>query len=211
MYDHVEVYLDESGDLGFSTRGTKHFVIVALALPEPEGLARIVKRISRRHFFSFEKSIEFKFNKSSERAKRLLLDGIARTGCSISWGGIVKENTPMRLRDNKNELYGYLCSRTTSELTRRIQSRSIRIVLDRRSGNRSVRKDLEEHLALAVVDHHLGHFRPRIEFSHLDSMACEGIQATDFVAGAVFQGLERSNLSYLERVKGRVVHGELFW
>lgn len=186
-------------------------MVVALALPEPEELVRVVKRISRRHFLRFEKSIEFKFNRSSEHARRLILDGIASTESAISWGGILKENTPRQLRDDKNELYGYLCSRATSALTRNIQSRSIHIVLDRRSSNRSIRRNLEAQLARAVLAYHPGHFSPEIRESHLDSMACEGIQAADFVAGAVFQGLERSNLTYLDRIRGRVVHGELYW
>lgn len=211
MHKHVDVYLDESGDLGFSPRSTRYFVVVALAIPEPEELARIVKRISRRHFLRFERSIEFKFNRSSERTRRLILDGIASTGASVSWGGILKENTPRRLRDDKNELYGYLCSRATSALTRNIRSRSVHIVLDRRSSNRSIRRDLEAQLARAVVAYHPGHFSPEIRVSHLDSMACEGIQAADFVAGAVFQGLERSNMAYLDRIRLRVIRGELYW
>lgn len=211
MHKHVEVYIDESGDLGFSARSTRYFVVAALALPEPDGMTRVVKRIRRRHFLRFERSMEFKFNRSSESARRLLLDGIASTVPSISWGGIVKENTPKALRDDKNALYGHLCCRTAMELTRNLRSRSIRIVLDRRSGNRSVRRNLEVSLERAVVSRHPGHFPPEVVISHTDSMACGGLQAADFVAGAVFQELERSNPTYLDRIRGSVVHGELYW
>ena len=64
LYDRVDVYLDESGDLGFSARSTRYFVVAALALPEPDGMTRVVKRIRRRHFLRFERSMELKLNGS---------------------------------------------------------------------------------------------------------------------------------------------------
>jgi hypothetical protein len=211
LYDQVDVYLDESGDLGFSASSSRHFVVVALASHEPIELARLVKRIRQRRFPSRLKTMEFKFRSSPESVRRLFCRGIARTNAKIAWGGINKSNTASTWQNDKNELYVHVCSRTLSELTRHIHTKSIHVILDKWSSNRTVRRHLEEYLGETVRCRHTGYFAPSLEISHLNSADSVGIQVADFVAGAVFQSLERSNQVYIDLIGERIVHGALYW
>ena len=43
MYRHVDVYLDESGDLGSSPGASEHFIVVALVVFQDERLARLTR------------------------------------------------------------------------------------------------------------------------------------------------------------------------
>ena len=211
MYDHIEVYLDESGDLGFSASSSRHFVVVALASREPIELARLVKRIRQRRFPSRLKAMEFKFRSSPESVRRLFCCGIARTSAQIAWGGIDKPNTASTWQNDKSELYTHVCSRTLSELTSHLHTKSIHVVLDKWSSSRTVRRHLEEYLGETVRSSHMGYLAPSMEISHLDSIDSVGIQVADFVAGAVFQSLERSNQVYIDLIGERIVHGGLYW
>jgi hypothetical protein len=211
MHRHVEVYLDESGDLGFSPRSSRHFVMVAVACREPRKLRRMMWNVQKRKSPRTVTPIEFKFSSSPEAVRRHVLAGIARADVQISWCSAVKSNIPDRLRHDKTSLYLGMCSSALSDLSRAVHARSVHIVVDRMSNSRTIRGRLDDVVVQTLNDHHSGYFAPRIVVSHLDSAGSAGIQVADFVAGAVFQGLERPHTSYLDLISGNVVSGRRRW
>lgn len=72
-------------------------------------------------------------------------------------------------------------------------------------------RSLAIRLANEVETHHFGHFPPTVEVSLVDSKRSEGLQVVDYIAGAVFQSVERGKSSYLRIIERRVVHGEVYW
>jgi len=211
LHRRVEVYIDESGDLGFSPSSSEHFVIVALASPEPNELARVLRRVRRRVYAADSKNPEFKFRSSPERVRKAILNGVAGTRTRIVWGGIMKRNTPADLRRDKSSLYLLMCSRALTELTRWTHARSVHIVLDKCSSNRTMRATLGWHLREIASFNHTGYFAPSVVVSHLDSANSSGIQVADIVAGAVYRSLERSDSAYLDLISDNIVHGRLYW
>lgn len=211
MHERVDVYLDESGDLGFSDRSSRYFVIVALASLDSKELARVLKRVRRRLYSRGTKIPEFKFSSSPEHARRLVLRGVAGTSARVAWGGIKKQNTSSELRSDKKELYLCVCSSVLSELMRRTHARWAHIVLDKWSSDRTLRRHFEDHLRDVMGRHHLGYFAPSVSVSHLDSANSAGIQVADIVAGAIFQSLEHSDTTYLDTISHNIVYGELYW
>ncbi len=209
MHGHVDVYLDESGDLGFSSASSRHFVVVALASPEPKELTRILRRVRRRLYSFGTRTPEFKFKSSPEHVRKLVLSGVAGTSIQVAWTGIAKRDVPAELRRDKNELYLRVCSMALAELMRQTHARRAHIVLEKWSSNRTVRRHFEGHLREVVSGHHCGYFAPSITISHLDSANSAGIQIADIVAGSVFRSVEHSDGSYLSIIAHNVVHGEL--
>jgi hypothetical protein len=211
LYDHVEAYIDESGDLGFSPRSSKHLVIAAVATTEPRMLSRVVRRTRRKLGTKDGGLTELKFNGNRPLLRRSLLEGLAATDSWIVWGAVVKSNTPLRLKADKNELYRYLVRRVVSDLSRRTFAKEIQVLIDRRSTEPMARRLLENRVESDITSHHAGLFPPAIRVGHQDSANSEGLQVADHVAGAVFQGLERSDGSYLAIIADKVVHGEVYW
>lgn len=209
MYDHVDVYLDESGDLGFSLPSSRHFVVVALASPEPKELSRVLKRARRRLYSSGSMTPEFKFKSSPEHVRRLILRGVAGTSTRVAWSGIAKHNVLAELGEDKDELYLRICSNALAGLVSRTHAKRVHIVLDKRSGRRSLRRHFEEHLLDVVGSYHGGYFAPSTSVSHMDSVNSAGVQVADIVAGAVFRSLEHSDNSYLSLITGNIVYGRL--
>ncbi len=208
MHRRVEVFLDESGDLGFSNRSSRHFVVVALASTQPRELSRLLKKVRRRVHPLGMKAAEFRFSSSPDRVRRTLLVGQSKTSSRITWSAIAKADTLPADRGDKRGIYLQLSSTALSELMRRTHDREVRIILDKWSSNRSVRADLGRHLKDVATTCHGGHFAPSVTISYLDSVNSAGIQLADVVAGAVFRSLEHSDNSYLNHVKNMIVHGE---
>jgi len=211
LHGHVDVYLDESGDLGFSSRSPEHFVIVALATAEPYKLVRIVRKAHRKFSLVDGAGSEFKFNRSRGPLRRFLLDGIVKTDSWLVWGSIAKSRIPPRLRSDKEELWQHIAARTVAELSRRTHTETMHIIVDRRSLTKIVRHRLSERLRWEVEMNHGGFFPPCVTVSHIDSTMSAGLQIADHVAGAVFLSLERGDPSYVRQIEGKITHGEMYW
>ena len=211
MHGHVEVFIDESGDLGFSTRSSKHLVIAALATAEPHRLARIVRRAHKRFSLADGPGSEFKFNRSGERLRRFFLESISRTDSWIVWGAATKSGASQRSMAEKDALWQYTAARTIAELSKRTLVKRIHLVADRRSLTKVARRRVTERLQWEIRRHHAGSFPPCVTVSHVDSACSAGLQVADCVAGAVFLSLERGNHSYLREIEEKVLHGEVYW
>ncbi len=209
MCGYVEVYMDESGDLGFSLSSSRHFVVVALASPEPKELSRVLRRTRRRLYSSDKMTPEFKFKSSPEHVRKLILRDVAGTSTRVAWSGIAKHSALAELGEDKDELYLHSCSSALAELMSRTHAKRVHIVLDKRSSGRSLRRHFEEHLLGVVRSNHRGYFAPSTSVSHMDSVNSAGVQVADIVAGAVFRSLERSDNSYLNLITGNIVYGGL--
>jgi hypothetical protein len=207
MHRHVELYLDESGDLGFSSRSPEHFVIVALATAEPHKLVRTVRKAHRKFSLVDGAGPEFKFNRGREPLRRFLLDGVVKTNSWFAWGSIEKSRVPPWRRSDKEGLWQHAAARTVAELSRSTHTRVTHIHVDRRTLTRIVRDRLSERLRWEVERNHGGHFPPRVTVSHIDSATSAGLQIADHIAGAVFLSLERGDSSYLRRTEGKCVCG----
>jgi len=106
----LKIYLDESGDLGLgSEKGSKYFVVAALATYSPEKLSRLVKNANRGFSRERKGAIEFSFRHESERIRKYLLEGIARSDCWIAWEAIKKERNAPVLSGDWHEIYDEMC------------------------------------------------------------------------------------------------------
>jgi hypothetical protein len=209
MHRTIHMFVDESGDLGLSLSSSKHLVVAALATAEPRLLARIARRSRRR--YGLEGVGELKFNKDGDRLRRAVLESIGDTDSFIAWGAVIKANAPRDLKGDPNGLYQYLVRRTVSDLSMTIHAKRVRVLIDRRSTEPTVRRALEGRIASDVAMNHAGYLPPAVVVGHMDSVNSEGLQIADYVAGAVFQRLEREDGSYLRPIVDRVVRGRTYW
>jgi len=210
MYRHVEVYLDESGDLGSSLGSSRYIVVAALATQEPHEFKRIVRSARGRLRARDRRMAELKFNKSPDRLRRLLLADVARTSAMIVWCGLEKQGLSHISKPERERLLHSMSGSVVSEVARRMRTRSIAVIVDKRWSKETQRADFNRCIERNALVHHSGHFPPAVKVSHFDSMACDGLQVVDFVVGAVFRSLERADGSYLGIISRNVVHGELW-
>jgi hypothetical protein len=102
-----------------------------------------------------------------------------------------------------------LSERCVAGVSRTVHVSSMNIIVDKRWSKEKTRDVYDRAVTSAAIEHHPGVFPPAIRVSHMDSEATPGLQAADFVAGAVFQSVERGNDFYLKLIQSRVVESEL--
>ncbi len=209
MHRHVEVYIDESGDLGFSRGGTEHFLVAALVVPKGTPLAMATNKCRRRFRSSLKGNPEIKFNRCGAPVRRFMLEATSNIDSAVVWSGVRKSLIPARLRPDKDGIWRRVACLAVSEVSRTIRARSMDVIIDRRSIKKVARRTMESGLKDAVIGRHAGIFPPDVRVSHIDSFSSPGLQLVDHIAGAVFQHLERGDSSYLEIVKERIVRGGL--
>ena len=74
----MHIYLDESGNLGYSEKSSKYFLIALLVTKNHKSIDNCIKRIRQRKLKKKFKEIpELKFNNSDEIIKKLILKCIA--------------------------------------------------------------------------------------------------------------------------------------
>jgi len=90
MHRRVNVYLDESGDLGSSPRSTRHMVVAALAVDDVRPVERALKSVRRLLGSEGYPMVEMKFRKSSCRLRRRFLEELSRANPRIAWCALDK-------------------------------------------------------------------------------------------------------------------------
>lgn len=209
LYNKLEIFLDECGDLGIEKgRSSKYLVIAATALPETESFIRIIKRAHGKLGVRGKHSVEFKFNTSSLPIKEFFLESIAEVDCWIVWIAIEKQKFKNQLLSAKDEVYLDACMKVISNILRYSPSRSLDIVVDRRSNKKSERNVFDTCAKSIVSSNHAGYFEPRLRISHFESWKSEGLQVHDFIVGSIFQKIERNNPFYYGLIEKKVVFGQ---
>jgi len=204
MHRHVEVYLDESGDLGFSKGSSRHFIVAALVVDGDVNIARIVNKCHRRFGSSLSGNPELKFNRSPDRVRKFILSAVSATGAGIAWSGIRKSNLGESRMIDREAVWRMVAARTVSGASSRISTKSMHIVVDRRSIRKVAMESLDSSIQVAVKRHYMGQFEPELRISHVSSASFPGLQLVDNIAGAVFQRLERGKERYMELIENNI-------
>jgi hypothetical protein len=207
MHRLVEVYIDESGDLGFSASSTEHLVVVALATSTPHELSRIVRKARRRFRRSGCTNSEFKFNGSRRPMRQFFLEQLARTGSWIVWSSVLKSEFARETSASGDSLWLKTACGTVSRMVQLTDAKRIHLKVDRYSTRPNINRALAETLKDVAVRHHAGYFPPDVVVFPVDSLSSEGLQVADYVAGAVFHSVERGDPSYLGIIEEIVLRG----
>jgi len=200
----VDIYVDESGDLGFSwPRSSKYLIVAMLATSDSRQLHRIMKRARSRFRDSRYPGGEFKFNRESDVVRVFFMEALGKADCAITWTAVDKTK-PRRRFTRGSDLYDLACEETLRQMSRVLEAGSIDMIMDCRRSKIRQRRNLEFLMNRVLMSNHPGHFPPELTIRHLDSESCVGLQIHDFVVGSVFQSVERMNERYLRIIEGRV-------
>jgi len=105
------VYIDESGNLGFSLKSTQFFVVAYLTLEHPfemgKAMKRQLKRLHKRRKYARGYN-ELKYSESRDAVKQKVLRKICQ--CDVKIGFVVLEKAKVvpQLKENPTILYNYL-------------------------------------------------------------------------------------------------------
>ncbi len=182
----VYIIIDETGDLGFSSKGSKYFIISAIVFNDDKTynkLNRIPKKVRQRNLKkSLKKASELKFSNSSLLIRKQFLERAAKLPIKIYAIVVKKENVPEDLKINIFVLYNYLFKLLLEEVFRIIPKKSkIKICLDKFMSSKQI-DFFENYIRTTFFDFFqtLSDIVIVQEFSHNKPV----LQVADFVCGA---------------------------
>lgn len=210
----MDVFIDESGDLGFGPRATKNFIVAYVVVPNPvlvrSQLSKLLRKLHKDRVYSGD---ELKFSKSSKKARLKVLDKVV----GFDWSGglivINKSKVKEHLKSKPNILYNYLIVHNVIKDTMidLKGSEDLCLHLDR-SLSRSNREAFDEYArnkAEWVWNVELarspGLKANQVRLVHDNSQSDCCIQLADFVSGSAFQFYEKGDEEYYSLIKEKIV------
>lgn len=180
------IYIDESGDLGFSEKGSKDFIISAVVINDEEThkkFRRIPKKIRQRKLKkSLKKQSELKFSNSSVLIREQFLTRAAKLPIKVYVLIIKKEYTQEKLKNYLDILYNYLIKILLEKAFTGINNHDkLTICLDKCMSQKQ-RDNFEAYIKTEFL--FLFQKLPDVKISHELSHHRPSLQVTDFICGA---------------------------
>ena len=203
----MHIYIDESGDMGFTGRSSPYFVLVALVVHDPLSIRRCFARIRRTKLKKKYRELpEFKFNNSSAEIKRRILSCIASADVEICFCVLRKKQVRQHLRTEHQIVYNYLTGVLISTIIGKYHpDDEIEITVDK-SLNGIQREAFNQYLVFKTMEKNPVNAPPlpAISIDHADSASEPCIQAVDFVAGALHYQYREDDDTYRRIIDGKI-------
>lgn len=199
------VFIDESGDLGFTENSTKYYIIASVETRNLLGLDRVIKKV-RKTLGKKKKNIpEFKFARSDDVIRERFLKRAVEEDLLFSAIVLQKQMVYDYLRDKKDKLHNYLAGFIAESLSYEYSNeKEFKIIVDKFIMSKEKRNEFNWYLKYRLLNSYGQSNPPKIEITHEDSQQHPGLQIADFVAGAVFQYYERGRDEFYEIVKPKL-------
>ena len=189
------MYIDESGDLGFSKNSSKVLVISALLVEDSKDLDRIIKNMRRNKFRRELKAVtEIKANNSSPDLRKHMIYRLNRLPRAANFNiTFLKERlTSEYLLNHKDKLYNFVAGKLAVNIN--LYDCDLEIRIDKSKGKQLLRDDFNQYFEqLLRKDSDIG----RLNIHHSYSHSFSGLQFADLLAWSVYQKEERDNPEYV--------------
>lgn len=203
------IFLDESGELGFSKKSSRYFIITLLVcdFKEEQKIRRIPKKVRRKVLNKkLKKSSELKGSNSSDRVRKEFLTRVAKTNSEIFAIVLDKHKVYDYLKSEKHKLYNYICNIILNECS--LDSKKVDLIVDRSKSKRALRDDFDNYIRFKLKSKIN---ECKINILHESSRNDEGLQVVDFISWALFRKYEfRENYFYNLIKENIVTEKELF-
>ena len=204
----MDLYIDESGDLGVTPRSSGYFVIAAAVIRDPVHVRKCFAKI-RKHKLKrrFREIPEFKFNNSSHEIKRRVLECIAESDIDIWYALLRKNQLHEKLRNKPHIVYNYLVASLIAKIFLWYEPRNAFNVIVDKCLNGIHREDFDHYVGFKMLEQSEGdlEFPDYMTISHVDSRQEPCIQAADFISGAVYRKYQMDDAKYYAIIEEKCV------
>jgi len=202
----MEVYIDESGDLGFGNKASKYFIMVALIVRNHKQIKRCIIKIRKQKLpKKYKKIDELKWHNSSKTIKRRIIECISNTENDVAYAVLRKYQVKKELRDKPQIIYNYLCGSLLSKIIMSYKIKGTVDVIVDKSLHGLRRENFDQYITWrTLMADHEGNLRikpPNI--IHRDSKQDFCIQAVDFIAGAIHYRYRENDNFYYKLIEPR--------
>ena len=216
--------MDESGDLGFTGKSSRVFTLVGILTYSPVEVENCIKRTRKRKLAKDNRRSgvgEIKFHQSSHEVREYVLKLLGNRAIQIAYAAVLwKDRVNPALRQNPDKLYHYLILQVVRKLLTKTRGEDVELVVDRsmygeelEDFNAYLKSDAYRKVLEMTGDSIV--LKPAtlpVQIRHESSNSSNGLQAADFVAGAVFHYFrnERQDDRYYRLISNRIIGEYLF-
>ncbi len=207
----ADIFLDESGDLGFSSKSSKWFILTIVLTNNHRAVEKCVKKVHRGLKKKYKKVGELHAYHSDAITKKRMLRLLSEVEdieifCII----LNKKKVYVDLRKQKNYLYNYtaniLLERLHNKKTLKVDDK-IKIVIDQRETNKFLKENFENYLKNNLIKRGNNSFEIKIRPSYTEKC----LQAADFISWAIFRKYEMNDYEYYEIIKNKILEENLLY
>jgi Protein of unknown function (DUF3800) len=201
----LEIFVDESGDLGFGPRASLHYVI-AYVIPASAHRARAdIARVARRLKTSGIKIGEFKHSHDSVTARNAVFGAMASIEFAAGVVAVDKAAVKAELKGNKAVLNNFLIANYVASSVLSYEPEHVTMIMDQ-SMSKEAREHFDEYFKRKISYRSMQKsvVEPVVEIHHENSNNDRCIQMADYIAGACFLWFERGNRSEYSRILGKI-------
>ena len=103
------IFLDESGELGFSKESSRYFLVTLLCTSEPNRIRKVVRQIKKVLGKKWKKIPELKANNSNYEIRKRMLEKLAKEAIDINYILVNKSKIKDNLREQKHKIFNWVC------------------------------------------------------------------------------------------------------
>lgn len=187
------IFLDESGNLGFTEKSGKYFIVAALCVHEEKLVDRCIKN-ARKGLTKKYKKNELKFSNSSDKNRRRVLKCIAHRDVSISYLALNKDWVHPHLR-NPPVIHNYMMAQLLSNILYDVPIIRTNVIIDKFLHDKNV-DGFNSYMDIKSS--------VKMNINHVSSDGNNGIQAVDFIAGAIHRKYRNDDNSFYKLIKDKI-------
>jgi hypothetical protein len=213
------VFVDESGNLGFTDKSAKFFIVAYIVCESPlkvrTAMRRALKVLQQDKKYHYSEN-ELKFSHMNQKSREYVLQKISECDLSVNTVVVEKAKINPNLRNDIPKLYNYLVVHNIvlSFLPQLISNKKIDITFDKTLSKKRVEdfNDYVKKKASFLLNEKNTKFEPAVLLlSHVNSISEPCLQAADAVAGAYFQKYENKNNIYVDIITDKVGSFNYLW
>jgi len=205
------VFLDESGDLGFSNKSSRWFILTMAFTNNHRKIEKCIKKVHRNLKKKYKQVAELHaYHTDAITRKRILQLLSEAEDLKILCIILNKKKVHIDLQNQKNYLYNY----TANILLDRLSNKKIyntgdkiRVCIDQRETNKFLKENFKNYLNSNLVKKENNDFEVKIR----PSQAEKCLQAVDFISWAIFRKYEKNDYEYYEIIKNKVIEENLLF
>jgi hypothetical protein len=205
------IFLDESGDLGFSENSSKWFLFTMAVIDDPRKLEHVIKKIrktlNKKHK---RKHSELHSYHVDTITRKRVLKALVELDISVVTIILNKEKVYIGLKDQKNHLYNYTANILLDRFinTNLIDDEhNLILVVDRKYTKKNLQNNFIAYITKAMQKRRKGGFTMSLAASHDE----KGLQAVDFISWAIFRKYEQGDYEYYEIIKEKIIDERLLF
>jgi hypothetical protein len=199
------LFIDESGDLGFSEGSSRWFVFTVVLVRNKRQLEKVIRKVRKGLKKKYRYVHELHAYHADEITRKRVLQLLAaKEDLAILSVILNKDKVYIDLQSQKNYLYNY----TTNILIDRFYTQKVvsegevvQICIDRKDSNKNIRENFIEYLRTSLSTKRTDYFTIILRASHEE----KSLQAVDFISWAIFRKYERNDYEYYEIIKDKIL------